>query len=133
LVVVAARTTADEPTLRADQLVGSRRIQGVGTVRYVVARTHRHFHLLGFDRYELLRGGLVVERDRKSGFCLGDRTPLRRGAPPPRFGGGQCGRGQRDRLQIVEGLSPGWADPYPPIVEGQYLPLAGLPAGRYTL
>ena len=133
LVIVATRRSRAASTLRADQIVGARRIRAVGIVRYVVARSHRHFHLLGFDRYELLRGGRIVVRDRKTGFCLGDRTPFTRDAPPPRFGGGQCGRGQPGRLRIVEGLSPRWADPYPPVVEGQFLPLAGLPPGRYTL
>jgi Lysyl oxidase len=133
LVVVASRASRADATLRADQLVGGRRVAAVGVVRYVIARTHRHFHLLGFDRYELLRAGRIVVRDRKTGFCLGDRTPFTRTAPPPRFGGGQCGRGAPGRLRVTEGLSVGWADPYPPVVEGQFLPLAGLPAGRYTL
>ena len=133
LVIVATRRSRAASTLRADQIVGARRIRAVGIVRYVVARSHRHFHLLGFDRYELLRGGRIVVRDRKTGFCLGDRTPFTRDAPPPRFGGGQCRRGQPGLLRVAEGLSPGWADPYPPLAEGQFLPLAGLPAGRYTL
>jgi len=133
LVIVATRRTRGAPRLRADQLVDGRRVRGVGIVRYVVARTHRHFHLLGFDRYELLRAGRVVVRDRKTGFCLGDRAPFVRPARPPRFGGGQCGRGSPGLLRLTEGLSVGWADPYPPVVEGQFLPLAGLPAGSYVL
>jgi hypothetical protein len=133
LELVGTRASRDSRTLRVDQLVGSRRIRDVGVMRYVVARTHRHFHVLGFDRYELVRAGRVVVRDRKTGFCLGDRTPLRRGAPAPTYGGLQCGRGHPGRLAVTEGLTPGWADPYPPVVEGQFLPLAGLPAGRYTL
>jgi hypothetical protein len=133
LVIVASRRSRAEATLRADQVLGRRRVPAVGVVRYVIARTHRHFHLLGFDRYELLRSGRVVVRDRKTGFCLGDRTPFVRGAPPPRFGGRLCGRGAPGRLRVTEGLSVGWSDPYPPIVEGQSLPLSGLPAGRYTL
>src|SRR6266536_345394 len=44
-------------------------------VRNVRAITHQHWHLHGFDRYELRRAGAapVLVRDRKSGFCLGDR------------------------------------------------------------
>src|SRR6266516_3259584 len=133
LVVVASRPSASVAALRVDQLAGDRRIRGVGVARYVVSRGHRHFHVLRFDRYELLRDGKVVVRDRKTGFCLGDRTPLRRPAPPAAFGGLRCGRDRPRALTVREGLSPGWADPYPPVVEGQYLPLAGLPAGRYTL
>jgi hypothetical protein len=133
LVVVATRTSAEVETLRVDQLVRDRRIRGVGVARYVVSRGHRHFHVLRFDRYELVRDGKVVVRDRKTGFCLGDRTPLRRPAPPAAFGGLQCGRDRPRALAVREGLTPGWADPYPPVVEGQYLPLAGLPAGRYAL
>ena len=48
---------------------------GVGKVRYVVSPDHRHWHLLGFDHYALRRPGsrAPVVRDRKTGFCLGDR------------------------------------------------------------
>ena len=53
-------------------------VHGAGTLRYVRSPDHQHWHLLGFDRYELRRagGGATVVRDRKTGFCLGDRYPV---------------------------------------------------------
>ena len=34
-------------------------VSGAGRLRYVRARDHRHWHLLGFDRYELRRPGCL--------------------------------------------------------------------------
>ena len=45
---------------------------------------HSHWHLFDFQRYELRRAdGSVVVRDRKSGFCIGDRY----GVAPGRIAG----------------------------------------------
>src|SRR5215204_3099060 len=65
--------TATQRIQRADGAVDD--VAGVGRLRYVVSPGHRHWHLLGFDRYTLRRagGGRTVRRDRKTGFCLGDR------------------------------------------------------------
>ncbi len=48
-------------------------------MEYAVSSTHQHWHLLHFDRYELRRVGNArkVVRDRKTGFCLGDRYAVR--------------------------------------------------------
>jgi hypothetical protein len=108
-------------------------------IRFVVSETHRHWHLLGFERYALLTpDGTTVGRDRKTGFCLGDRYDAHAstrlpGEPPRAVWTQECGRGQRDRLRIEEGLSPGFGDDYVPLLEGQYVDLTGLPAGRYVL
>src|SRR4051812_14955335 len=46
-------------------------LSDAGRLRYVKSPDHQHWHLLGFDRYELRRrGGRAVVKDRKSGFCL---------------------------------------------------------------
>ena len=46
----------------------------IGIWRYNSSADHSHWHLIHFQRYELRRpGGSVVVRDRKSGFCIGDR------------------------------------------------------------
>ena len=34
---------------------------------------------------------------------------------------------------MIEGLSPGWADDYKPNLEGQFLDVTSVPAGRYLL
>ena len=82
-------------------------ITGAGRLRYVVSPDHRHWHVLGFDRYHLRRAGKRVPavRDRKTGFCLGDRDLAGRrnlpGAPPNPVYTGRCGLDQpgapRDR------------------------------------
>jgi hypothetical protein len=143
LVVDASRADRSTPTMEADQIVARRgmrprRIDAIGRFRYVVAPTHRHWHYLHFDRYELRRadsdGTLVT--DRKSGFCLGDRysvpgaTPA---APASPVYTGRCGLDRPDLLQMREGISVGYGDDYPGFVEGQELPLSGLPDGRYVL
>ena len=84
----------DEMT--ADQLVShasgpGTRVRDVGALRFVVSPDHRHWHLLGFQRYALARpGGRALVRDRKTGFCLGDRyavaPPRAHGATPPAAG-----------------------------------------------
>ena len=116
-----------------------RRVRGVGRLRYVVAPGHRHWHLLTFDRYTLRRvGGPRVERrDRKTGFCLGDRfraLPPFAGPPPaePAFTS-NCGLLEPRRLSVDEGISVGYGDDYPANLEGQFIALTGLLGGRYVL
>jgi len=137
LVVVGVRAPGGgPPRMRADQLVaGGPRRRGVGELRYVEAADHEHWHLLGFERYTLApaRGGGPPVRDRKTGFCLGDRYPtVREGAAAPVFQT-RCGLGRADLRRIREGISPGWGDDYAPTLEGQYVRLDGLADGEYVL
>jgi hypothetical protein len=132
-----ATMTADQLVERADQPMAV--VEGVGRLRYVVSPDHQHWHLLGFERYQLRRaaGGAGRVTDRKTGFCLGDRYRTRaRGlparSPVPRYTS-RCGLGATGRLRLVEGISVGYGDDYPANLEGQSLPLTGLPAGRYLL
>ena len=84
LVVSARRRRLAEPLMAADQLVQGRGgpaevVEDVGRLRYVRSRDHQHWHLLRFERYELRGpgGGPLLGRDRKTGFCLGDRYRVR--------------------------------------------------------
>jgi hypothetical protein len=144
LLVAGGRTSPRSRDMSARQIVrrddGSRASYALrATLRFVVSETHRHWHLLGFERYELRTlNGRVVGRDRKTGFCLGDRYDAhasRRlpGEPARAAWTQECGRGQPDRLRILEGLSPGFGDDYVPLLEGQYVDVTGVPAGRYVL
>jgi hypothetical protein len=144
LVVAGQRPDTSTPTMSANQLVAHAdgrwsQVPGVGMFRYVVSPDHRHWHLLRFDRYELRRAGhrVAVVRDRKSGFCLGDRYPAtaRRlaAAPPFPVFTTRCGLDQPQLLTMREGISVGYGDDYAPTLEGQYLPLRGLSPGRYVL
>jgi Lysyl oxidase len=144
LVIRGARPTTGVSTMTADQMIrrgprAPRRIRRVGRLRYVVSPDHRHWHLLGFERYELRRPGSTVARveDRKTGFCLGDRyrvdglrLPARSDRP---VFTSRCGLEATSLLQIREGISVGYGDDYVAALEGQYLPLTGVSAGRYVL
>jgi Lysyl oxidase len=114
-------------------------VHRVGHLRYVYAVDHQHWHLLGFDRYELRRAGRrrALVKDRKSGFCLGDRYPvttrvLPAAAPKPVYTS-RCGLDRPGLLGVREGISVGYGDDYVANLEGQYLRLNGLRAGRYVL
>jgi hypothetical protein len=144
LIIDAHGRHPGDRTMAGDQIVErdgapAQVIAGAGRLRYVVSPDHRHWHLLGFDRYELRRAGgrAAVVRDRKTGFCLGDRyrvpgRPLR-AAPPNPVHTSRCGLGQPGLLGIREGISVGYGDNYQANLEGQYLPLTGLSSGRYVL
>ncbi len=144
LVIRGRRSSRKTPGMSATQVIRRAdgtvdEVPGAGRLRYVVSPGHRHWHLLGFDRYTLRRadGGRTVRRDRKTGFCLGDRyrtvAPL---AGPslatPTFTS-SCGLGQPGRLSVTEGISVGYGDDYAANLEGQFLKLSGLPDGHYTL
>jgi glucose/arabinose dehydrogenase len=144
LILDAHRPGPDTRTMVADQLIEREGapmqvVPGAGKVRYVVSPDHRHWHLLGFDHYELRRAGhrAAVVRDRKTGFCLGDRYPVLArklpAAPPKPVYTSRCGLEEPGLLGIQEGISVGYGDDYAANLEGQYLPLTGLPAGRYIL
>lgn len=146
LVIGGHRAGVDAATMRADQIVdreGAPRdlVEDVGTLRFVVSPDHRHWHLLRFERYELRPAGgtpVAAVTDRKTGFCLGDRYPVLEGslpaaaAPTPVYTT-RCGLARPLLTGILEGISVGYGDDYAANLEGQYLPLRGLDAGRYVL
>jgi hypothetical protein len=144
LMIHGQRSSRRTPTMVATQLIQGaggavRRVHGVGRLRYVVSTGHQHWHLLTFDRYTLRRvGGRRVERrDRKTGFCLGDRyrtlAPLAGPSPATPPFTSNCGLHQPGRLTVTEGISVGYGDDYTANLEGQYIGLSGLPGGRYVL
>jgi hypothetical protein len=144
LVIDGHRPDVGTGTMVADQVVehdgGPRgQVRGVGRLQYVVSPDHRHWHLLRFERYELRRpgGSVSLVDDRKTGFCLGDRytvvgPSLQHRASHPSFTS-RCGLEQTQLLGIREGISVGYGDDYAANLEGQYLPLTGLPDGHYVL
>ena len=145
LIIEGRRASRREAGMSATQLIRQAngrvlRRPGVGVLRYTDADTHEHWHLLRFDRYTLRHAGrkAVVAADRKTGFCLGDRFEASLGqqlpgepAQPPFTR--NCGLDHPEFLRISEGISVGYGDDYGPYLEGQYLPLDGLPEGRYDL
>ncbi|MEA2134372.1 MAG: hypothetical protein QOC68_2281 [Solirubrobacteraceae bacterium] len=143
LILDGRRPAPGAATMLADQVIErdgapSAVVPGAGRLRYVSSPDHRHWHLLRFDRYELRRpDGRAVVKDRKTGFCLGDRyqvlgpdLPARAAQPLYRS---RCGLDHPELLGIREGISVGYGDDYVANLEGQWLPLDGLKAGRYVL
>jgi hypothetical protein len=118
--------------MRAAQLVGTRRYELATPLRFVRSRTHRHWHLGGFERYELRRAGELRGRDRKTGFCLNDAYETRALNRRPRWTG-DCGRNRPGVRTLREGISPGFGDDYVPEREGQSIDVTHLPSGRYVL
>ena len=141
LVVEGRRPSRTVPEMRADQVIlrtnGSTRVvEGIGALRFVVSPDHRHWHVLGFDRFELRRAHnfKLLVRDRKTGFCLGDRYAADPApAAVPEFARTRCGLGGLGLLRVREGITPGFGDDYKPSLEGQFLDITGLDAGRYVL
>lgn len=126
-----ARFTAAQLIVLANGM--TRRVPLAVTIGYIAAPSHNHFHLAGFERYELHEPSIGwIARDSKAGYCLGDRAPLGTPAGPARFTGG-CGRNAPAALGLSEGISVGWADPYDAGLPGQQFDLTDLPAGAYTL
>jgi hypothetical protein len=144
LVLEASRPGPNEPAMSVRQLIarsdGSRRAyETPGQLRYVRSETHAHWHLVGFERYELRTlGGRLVAPDRKTGFCVGDRYETDSGEtlpgePPRPVWTQECGRGEPQRLVLSQGLSPGFGDDYVPQLEGQYVDVTRVAPGRYRL
>ena len=142
-MIVGSRPNRATRDMTADQLVsqvggGFRRVAGVGFVRYVTSADHSHWHFLPFERYELRRPGSTkrLVRDRKSGFCLGDRyraEPRPAGSAPTPVFVSNCGLRQPGRLSIREGISVGWGDDYGAFLDSQHIDVTDIPAGRYVL
>jgi dipeptidyl aminopeptidase/acylaminoacyl peptidase len=117
---------------------GARTYTKVGRWRYNHSADHSHWHLLRYQRYELrTQDGRVVVRDRKSGFCLGDRY----GAAPGRVLNrirravfvGFCNLHQAEALTVDGGTSVGFSDRYHSRLDGQNVDITSVPAGDYTL
>lgn len=143
LVITGSRPNRTTRDMTADQIITrsdgtSRRVDGVGLVRYVSSPDHSHWHFLPFERYELRRPGSTkrLVRDRKSGFCLGDRyrvEPRPTGAVAAPTFVSNCGLRSPRRLTIREGISVGWGDDYAAYLDSQHIDITGIPPGRYVL
>ena len=146
LIVRASRPGLSTPTMAARQVVARRdgvrrdRVADAGRVRFVSGGGHSHWHLEGFMRYELRTlAGAPVGRDRKTGFCLGDRydatgTSRRMAREPARaVYRSRCGLRRRTLTSLTQGISVGYGDDYAPRLEGQYIDITGVRTGRYVL
>jgi hypothetical protein len=145
LVVVGHRDPRRPSLLAATQVIiemdgTEERRRLAARLRYVRSVDHSHWHYLGFMRYELRRPGRGrrLGRDRKTGFCLGDRyiTPSARPLLGKRGRAAfetECGRGRPGLSNLREGISVGYGDDYDPHLEGQEIDITDLTPGRYVL
>jgi hypothetical protein len=143
VVISARRSSPRVPFMQASQIVrvegrSRRTYPGVGVLRYVYSATHSHWHVMGFQRYELRTlDGAVLRRDRKSGFCLADHWAHAPGRfldePRGPVFKGYCERGRPRALTVYQGTSVGYTDRYPSHFHGQNLDLSGIAAGTYVL
>lgn len=149
LIIVGHRPNRHRKTMVADQYVDlfdpqtgqipSQDVhRDVGRLRFVHSSDHRHWHLLHFERYELFRASNHhrVARDRKTGFCLGNRYQVGAHASRRityRNFSAHCGLNRTGLLHVTEGISTGWGDDYKPLLEGQFLDITKLGSGRYVL
>jgi serine protease len=149
LILDGARADTATPFMSVTQVLelaggSERRIPNVGRMAYVASPDHSHWHYLQFDRYALqqyelrrAKGSKPLVLDQKTGFCLGDRYRVTtRSVPhaaPDKVYRSRCGLTETQLLKLREGISAGYGDDYKAFLEGQDLPLSGLPDGRYLL
>ena len=131
LVVVSTRSSAGAP-FASVQVLGAARVPVRVALAYRRSGGHDHFHLVGFQRYELRDArGRLLARDHKVGYCLGDRVAVAGGVRARWID--NCERGRPRALRVAQGLSPGFADPYAADLAGQAVDVSGLPSGEYEL
>jgi hypothetical protein len=145
VVITARRASRSTPFMRGAQIVrlsaGGRRqtFPRVGFLRYDYSPTHSHWHVMGFQRYELRRASdyALLLRDRKSGFCLADHYAHAPGRflnePRGPVFKGYCEQGRPEAMAVHQGTSVGFTDRYPSHFHGQNLDVTDVPAGSYVL
>jgi Lysyl oxidase len=137
IMLIEGHRRRGQSVMVADQLIDRVEapplvVKGVGWLSYY-PHGHDHWHLLPFALYQLRSadGRRVLVRGRKNGYCIASNG--RAAARPARIPPHACGMFQPKALFVGEGLGPGGADTYPAYLDGQSLPLDGIPAGRYYL
>ncbi|MBE1462201.1 lysyl oxidase family protein [Kibdelosporangium phytohabitans] len=125
------------------------RQQTDNSMYYEPAPMHKHWHLMGFEQMQLRTpDGRTVVRDRKNGFCLGDRYTNTandslpnavRDANTPEYRLAEYLRGNRCAFQdpaatdVQVGISVGQGDDYRYDVDFQWLDITSVPSGTYDL
>jgi hypothetical protein len=113
-----------------------RTYRGVAQFRYTNSPPHHHWHLMRFDTFEMRTpDGVLLVRDRKSGFCLADHY----GAAPGHWPGrrphflGNCEQFKPEATHVLMGTTPGYTDRYPAFFHGQNIDITDVPTGVYVL
>lgn len=106
---------------------------------YEETRFHEHWHLQGFEVYELRDADdfSLVGPGEKTGFCLSDRYETSEldlpGEPRSAQYVENCGVDEPDLSSLEAGISVGYGDDYAPAFEGQFVDVTEVPPGRYIL
>ncbi len=161
LLIFGHRDSVDQPTMAVRQAFqttgsdvlpdsfGAAQHPTTNSMYYEPARMHQHWHLMGFERFQLrnLSGGTVVA-DRKNGFCLGDRYKTHDAGSLPNTPNGDAGATGRlgkflranmckhhdvSALDVTEGISVGSGDDYKHTVDFQWLDITEVPSGVYDV
>ena len=133
--VYGHRTSTKPRDMTADQYIklktgGYALRRNVGALRYIYpvccGLPHLHWHYLGAEAYAVYPAGHFDLRRRtaKQGFCMSE---------PDAVFTDYCGYKRPGELGQIEGMLPNTADYYDALVEGQYIDISGLPAGKYVL
>jgi hypothetical protein len=107
---------------------------------YVFHAAHAHFHYVGFGQASLWRSDRAGTRldasalrvGRKAGFCIMDVEQEDPAAAAAHYQETGCKAPDVDG-SFVNGISPGWADIYGNLTEGQFIEITGVPDGFYLL
>nr|WP_063779210.1 lysyl oxidase family protein [Kibdelosporangium sp. MJ126-NF4]CEL14499.1 putative secreted protein [Kibdelosporangium sp. MJ126-NF4]CTQ88864.1 putative secreted protein [Kibdelosporangium sp. MJ126-NF4] len=125
------------------------RQQTDNSMYYEPAQMHQHWHLMGFEQMQLRSpDGRTVVRDRKNGFCLGDRyrntaadslPNTVRDANTPEYrlseylSQNKCAFQDPNATDVKVGISVGQGDDYRYDVDFQWLDITSVPSGTYDL
>lgn len=117
------RTLATQEIVDTDGRVLATRFAGA----FEYHPTHHHTHVDNIAQYELRQGdrnGPRVSASKKVSYCMEDTI---------QYGSVRTPRMYPKCSARLQGISPGWADVYANDVPDQFLSVANLPAGEYTL
>jgi hypothetical protein len=135
VLVWGHRASANTRDMTADQYIklkdGSYALRrNVGALRYIfpsgLGLPHLHWHYLGAELYALYPAGHFgqARHSAKQGFCMSE---------PASVFTDYCGYQNPTELTQIEGMYAHTFDFYDALVEGQYIDITGLRAGKYTL
>jgi Lysyl oxidase len=135
VLVYGHRKSTKTRDMTADQYIklktgGYALRRNVGALRYIYPTCcglpHLHWHYLGAEVYAVYPAGHFdhLRRSHKQGFCMSE---------PDAVFTDFCGYKRPGELGQIEGMLPHTADFYDALVEGQYIDITGVPAGKYLL
>jgi Lysyl oxidase len=135
VIVWGHRASVATPDMTGDQYIqlkngGYALRPNVGDLRYInptgQGLAHLHWHFVGAEVYAVYPAGHFsnLRRSQKQGFCMSE---------PPAVFTDYCGYKDPTELSQIQAMYAHTADFYDALVEGQFIDLTGLAAGKYVL